>query len=613
MERDFPGRLQELLHTNNPLDDQEIDLVRDVLRQREVSICTTMHKAMEIDLQIEELTKQRNALAFELNQYQKDFLACSALLSRFRDLPSELLGPIFLYSLPDYQQTTSFTSPAASLYHNIAPFSLTQVCSRWRALALAMPELWTSISIRTSASSKLKVRYEPFKTMVATFFSRAGGHPTSLDFHYGHDVHLKYETDVDGLILSAFDSIPIHHLSLGSVDLPSFLRALDRRSTKAHINLDLRNLQTITLRETMGFRSTPPPSDSESDEESDAHSTIKVLSRNVPKLRRVTIEHRRDRHFVNDLLHPQFFPWRQLTHISIADWVDRSTWSPIFDQCTSLIHATFYITEGLLEPQDTPLTPYPNLLSLTIIYKARDSDDYQPFVFRPYTFPSLKRLRLGLYDQPQHHSYSTGYGGCAFDWRNIQTELFNLTTLSMHNLAWEAKVSDIIQLLHATPNVLSLSLGISMDYSRVFERFQVDWDGQSLVPHLIELTIDCANSPYTLPTSRTSNTEDSPPSSSTPLPLPSISSSPTSFSFTSRGFSDMVKERWQPLEDCGISQLKRVSLFLPRTYEPVMERIRASLTREVKEGLQLIAQTAQTPQWKDPLLGHRVVWSDDEE
>lgn len=80
----------------------------------------------------------------KLHRIQKDrsdlvrtLKLCQATLAPIAQLPSEILEEIFLHSLP-----SDFVTPSQTQ----APISLTMVCCRWRALALAMSALWSSMS-----------------------------------------------------------------------------------------------------------------------------------------------------------------------------------------------------------------------------------------------------------------------------------------------------------------------------------------------------------------------------------------------------------------------------------------------------------------------------------
>ncbi|KAJ7607983.1 hypothetical protein FB45DRAFT_1067713 [Roridomyces roridus] len=60
-------------------------------------------------------------------------------LSPVRSLPSEILGEIFAWTLP----TVAEASDRTSFKFHHSPWNLTHVCSRWRAIAISTPSLWS--------------------------------------------------------------------------------------------------------------------------------------------------------------------------------------------------------------------------------------------------------------------------------------------------------------------------------------------------------------------------------------------------------------------------------------------------------------------------------------
>ena len=70
-------------------------------------------------------------------------------------LPTELLLEIFMGCLPEHPEPS----------RKVAPLLLCRVCSKWRAIALAQPQLWTSLFLgRRQHSLKL----------IGTWMARSG-------------------------------------------------------------------------------------------------------------------------------------------------------------------------------------------------------------------------------------------------------------------------------------------------------------------------------------------------------------------------------------------------------------------------------------------------------
>lgn len=70
----------------------------------------------------------------------------AAVLSPVRTLPPELLGEIFITSLPTVWKNTA-RAPKHSLSYKGAVLLPGQVCRHWRNVALATPRLWSAISV----------------------------------------------------------------------------------------------------------------------------------------------------------------------------------------------------------------------------------------------------------------------------------------------------------------------------------------------------------------------------------------------------------------------------------------------------------------------------------
>ncbi|KAJ7138570.1 hypothetical protein C8R46DRAFT_609649 [Mycena filopes] len=97
-------------------------------------------------------------------------------------LPFELASKIFIDCLPLRRRVRP--------RRNRAPLHLTQVCSRWRSIALATPQLWTSIHLELSYGSSsfdgIATLFgdDPVDASTASllelWFARAGGHALSI-------------------------------------------------------------------------------------------------------------------------------------------------------------------------------------------------------------------------------------------------------------------------------------------------------------------------------------------------------------------------------------------------------------------------------------------------
>ncbi|KAJ7181238.1 hypothetical protein C8R46DRAFT_864078, partial [Mycena filopes] len=87
-------------------------------------------------------------------------------------LPFELASKIFTNCLPLRRRVRP--------RRNQAPLHLSQVCSRWRAIALATPQLWTSIYLELFDDHQAPVEEDSTASLLDLWFARAGGHPLSI-------------------------------------------------------------------------------------------------------------------------------------------------------------------------------------------------------------------------------------------------------------------------------------------------------------------------------------------------------------------------------------------------------------------------------------------------
>ncbi|KAF9463462.1 hypothetical protein BDZ94DRAFT_1122391, partial [Collybia nuda] len=96
----------------------------------------------EVDVLDDRIADLNAELAWLLDQRslrESQAAVCSSLLSPFRRLPTEILGEIFLYCLPEARYRTAS--------RNQAPLLLGQICSRWRGIALGMSKLWEEFTM----------------------------------------------------------------------------------------------------------------------------------------------------------------------------------------------------------------------------------------------------------------------------------------------------------------------------------------------------------------------------------------------------------------------------------------------------------------------------------
>ncbi|KAJ6468680.1 hypothetical protein C8R47DRAFT_1325752 [Mycena vitilis] len=107
----------------------------------------------------------------DLERFSSDLCAAQERLDSYKypvlTLPSELISEIFLRVLPPYTDFPQLNGPCS-------PTPLTQVCRRWRDIAVGTPELWSAIS---SLNNNYGGRELP---IIELWLERSRGWPLSL-------------------------------------------------------------------------------------------------------------------------------------------------------------------------------------------------------------------------------------------------------------------------------------------------------------------------------------------------------------------------------------------------------------------------------------------------
>jgi hypothetical protein len=132
----------------------------------------------EICHTIEGITEDITALDKHLLNITKKFLTrreflenyrtkITAAMAPIRKLPPELLSHVFYHCLPE--------SPSVH-FSREAPFTLTQVCKQWRAIALSRSSLWCALNIELDQKKP-----EAANSYVSTWISRSGTLPLTIE------------------------------------------------------------------------------------------------------------------------------------------------------------------------------------------------------------------------------------------------------------------------------------------------------------------------------------------------------------------------------------------------------------------------------------------------
>jgi len=142
-------------------------------------------------------------------------------------VPPEILRMFFTFAKPSdlADCIPSFNNP---------PLTLIQVCSLWRSVAMAIPDLWTGLCISLDhVLMPSRVKPPTIDELATQWFSRAGPHARfSLQFE-GYFIGDEYGDDFSGIILSRSERFRELKISLSIRDrnsLATFIRGHENAS-----------------------------------------------------------------------------------------------------------------------------------------------------------------------------------------------------------------------------------------------------------------------------------------------------------------------------------------------------------------------------------------------
>ncbi|KAJ7260324.1 hypothetical protein B0H12DRAFT_1014080, partial [Mycena haematopus] len=122
------ARISQLLTTNEPPQDAELALILPVAQKTAAQLACLDAEISRLRDQLTRLEEERAALA-------KYHAQNTTILSPLRRMPSEVLGEIFLWTLPLQSAVDRADSP----------WVLTHVSRCWRAIAVSKSSLWSQI------------------------------------------------------------------------------------------------------------------------------------------------------------------------------------------------------------------------------------------------------------------------------------------------------------------------------------------------------------------------------------------------------------------------------------------------------------------------------------
>ncbi|KAJ7609031.1 hypothetical protein FB45DRAFT_703426, partial [Roridomyces roridus] len=124
----------KLMRTNEPPESSEMAYIQAVLSKTGAQLADLDGKIMHLKAQLRQLEDERAVLA----EYHAEN---AAVVSPVRRTPPEVLAEIFSWTLPSSDELEGCSSVRMKMEKS--PWTLGQVCRRWRAIALSTPSLWS--------------------------------------------------------------------------------------------------------------------------------------------------------------------------------------------------------------------------------------------------------------------------------------------------------------------------------------------------------------------------------------------------------------------------------------------------------------------------------------
>lgn len=382
---------------------------------------------LRAELKIENQSTTQDA---HLSDIAASIVRLEGIRNPIRYIPDDVLGLIFAFATPwcfaDGMAEDSFP-PKCSTDPTNPPWTLSYVCRNWRALALSLPQLWSTCRLYLPDDHETEL-----VKMIETIYQRSEPHSLRL-------------------FLGCFDSKTI---------FPALLPATHRWRC---IRIDTSEFEDVPLLSTI-FHNRPLP----------CLTHLSWHLGSLPKPR-TTVLAPRLRHLellyanINDGL---VIPWAQITRYrsfsSDLEYIERmqSLEEIVIEEGDGEIYNDY------TEVPETQGTILPNVTRI-----ERDNEDSQGFdthtwLFTRYNFTALRTLVIIEATRHPHYPPSLPYTG------------FSLPSVVELSLSFE-KADDVRNILRVTPNVQSLY--INSKYGREASLVHSDFPGHPSVARLMKL------------------------------------------------------------------------------------------------------------------------------
>jgi len=346
-------------------------------------------------------------------------------------VPPEILSLFFIFAKPS---DLADCIPS----RRRPPLTFLQVCSLWRTVALATPDLWTDLCISLRGDS---VQWKPaaLDKLATQWFSLAGPH-TRLSLQFEDYISPNHIYDFSNIILSRserFRQLKISFLITSS--LAAFIRGDGNASSTFSQLEDL----TIPTQREMGIRFAA-----------------------AGCLRRMTL----GIYFHAWEGMKSFAPWEQLTYLEIG-FLPEAAWVSLLSQCINLETGTFTIRTCDIDPIPTVNVTMAHLTSLNVRFSWAGPSSVE--LFDGFRFPVLTSLHM----EPERD----------FSWRH--PEHFYDQLGSLRTLSFVGTSVELVNLLRHTPSLVALHATTNTHLDPLLLALTATNESDPLVPELKQLTI----------------------------------------------------------------------------------------------------------------------------
>ncbi|SJL02808.1 uncharacterized protein ARMOST_06145 [Armillaria ostoyae] len=188
---DFDSRLATLLpnYSHAPPDARIIELLRTNTSPTaferkgfEITLSKAPSRIAELDSLIHATTSLLDYLTKDRSQALANQADAKKILSPSRRLPPEVLTEIFIRCWSLYGRTGPPLDPRA------VPWTLTHVCRKWRKVAIATPEIWSSIHLDFGYDKFVRGSQHKAAFMLGMILDRARPHDLNVFIDHKDDI-----------------------------------------------------------------------------------------------------------------------------------------------------------------------------------------------------------------------------------------------------------------------------------------------------------------------------------------------------------------------------------------------------------------------------------------